>query len=138
MMTIFLKDIWQIENTRDYKVHFARWNKQSQPLDVFIEGESEWQKWQEYRPRNDMFNRRFIFSLMDFYHEPEIWLFGGVFEVLERPATGYDVKLSDQGRNFIGRLKLWSPYTSRNVRVNMEPHYSEFEVSEILIKRFSG
>ncbi|WP_028163794.1 hypothetical protein [Bradyrhizobium elkanii] len=68
----------------------------------------EWQGWQEYRPARDEFNRPKIFSLIQFYHEPDAWLFGGVFRVSERLSDRYVVMLSEEGRGFIGRLKCHS------------------------------
>jgi len=76
-MTIYLKDIWLISNPTDYKVHFARWNGVEQPLEAWTRNREEWQGWQEYRPGRNDFNRKFIFSLMQFYHEVDSWLFGG-------------------------------------------------------------
>lgn len=138
MMTIRLKDIWSIENTTDYKVHFARWNKHDQPLEVWVRDRKEWQGWQEYRPARNDFNRPSIFSLMQFYHEPDIWLFGGIFKVLARHDDRYDVTLSGVGTEYIGRLKLRSNYRDRGTRVNFENHYPNFEVQEILREPYSG
>ena len=137
-MTIRLSDILPIEQPSLYKLHFARHNRIEQPLDVFVRSRKEWQGWQEFRPRNNQFNRRYIFSVMDFYHEPDIWLFGGVWEVLERLPDSYVVSLTDQGRHFIGRLKLHSPYRQRGTRVNFETRVDEFTVSEILREEYSG
>ena len=62
-MSIKLKDIWPIENALDYKVHFARVNKDGrQPLDDWLEDNFNWFRWQEYRPQRNDFNREFIFS----------------------------------------------------------------------------
>jgi hypothetical protein len=72
--------------------------------------------WQEHRPGRDQFNRPFIFSLIRFYHEPDIWLFGGVFRVLQRHADGYEVELTDEGAGFLGRLKLRSSYRKMAAR----------------------
>jgi uncharacterized protein DUF1810 len=47
---LLLKDIWPIGNFNDYKVHFARWNGETQPLEAFVRNKNEWQGWQEYRP----------------------------------------------------------------------------------------
>jgi hypothetical protein len=47
-----------------------------------------------------------IFSVIQFYHEPDIWLFGGVFRVLQRYDDRYEVELADEGTGFVGRLKL--------------------------------
>lgn len=63
-----LGDIWPISNLGDYKLHFARWNGDTQPLDVWVRDKNEWQGWQEYWPKRNDFNRPYIFSLMQFYH----------------------------------------------------------------------
>ena len=69
---ILLKDILPIDKPREYKVHFACWNGDVQPLDDWVQDRSNWQRWQEYRPKKDMFNRPYIFSLTDFYHEQDV------------------------------------------------------------------
>jgi len=125
-MAIMLKQVLPIENLQDYKVHFAKWNQENQPLDVFTKDRQEWQGWQEYRTGRDEFNRPLIFSLASFYHEQGTWLFGGIYEVLNRFEDRYEVHLTDIGEGFIGRLKLRSPYNSRPVRVNMEGQYESF------------
>lgn len=76
--------------------------------------------------------------LVQFYHETDAWLFGGVFRVLTRHEDRYEVGLLDAGRGFIGRLKLHSPYRGRTTRVNFENHYEDFEVQEILREPYSG
>ena len=137
-MTIPLKEIFPIENTDEYKIHFARGYVDSQPLDVWVVDEKDWIEWQETRPGRNDFNLPYIFSLMQFYHETDTWLFGGVFKVLKRHEDRYEVELTDIGERFIGRLKIRSSYRSRSTRVHMEPHYSEFEVKEILSERYTG
>ena len=137
-MTILLQDIWRIKDLADYKIHFARYNQQSQPLEVWLRSKEEWQGWQETRPKKDDFNRPFIFSLIHFHYETDIWLFGGVFRVLERHADRYEVELTDFGKEFIGRLKIRSSYRNRQTRTNMTPYYHELEVQEILREPYSG
>jgi hypothetical protein len=137
-MKIMLKQILPIENLNEYKIHFAKWNQHNQPLDVFTKDRHEWQGWQEYRPHKDEFNRSLIFSLASFYHEPETWLFGGIFKVLARRADRYEVQLTEIASELVGRLKLRSSYNARTVRVNMEGQYDEFEVVEILPEPYSG
>ena len=137
-MKIMLSDIWKIDSLTSYKAHFARWNGHSQPLDVWARDKEEWQGWQEYRPVKDDFNRQYIFSLVQMYHESDIWLFGGVFRVLQRHADRYSVELSEQGKGFIGRLKLRSDYRMRATRVKFENHYPIFEIQEILSEPYSG
>jgi hypothetical protein len=137
-MTILLREVWSIEAPQEYKLHFARWNQQHQPLEVWVRDPREWQEWQAYRPVRDDFNRRFIFSLMQFYHEPDTWLFGGVFEVFGRHTDRYEVRLTDEGAGFIGRLKLRSSYREPATRVRFENHYGELEVAEVLREPYSG
>jgi hypothetical protein len=79
-------------------------------LEVSVRDKGEWQGWQEYRPSRNDFNRPYIFSLIQFYHETDIWLFGGVFQVLARHEDRYEVKLLEIGSGFIGCLKLRSSY----------------------------
>lgn len=136
-MTIFLRDIWPIKDLEDHKVHFAR-RGNDQPLEVWVRSKQEWQGWQEYRPIRDEFNRPHIFSLIQFYHETDTWLFGGMFYVLGRHKDRYEVELTPIGEGFIGRLKLHSPYRGRTTRANLENHYSTFEVQEILREPYSG
>ena len=134
---ILLRDIWPIGNLTDYKIHFGRWNQWEQPLDAWVNG--DWQSWQEYYPGRNDFNRKFIFSLMDFYHERDSWLFGGVFEVTARHlGERYEVAPTSIGAAFIGRLKLHCPYRGRTTRVNLEKHFDTFRVSEILRERYTG
>jgi hypothetical protein len=137
-IVIRLSDIWSITAPENYKIHFARWNGDSQPLEVWVRDKLEWQGWQEYRPARDEFNRPSIFSLIQFYHEPDIWLFGGVFRVTERLPDRYVVELTNEGAGFLGRLKLRSGYRERATRVNFENHYTSIEVQEILREPYSG
>ncbi|MCY4108911.1 MAG: hypothetical protein OXG11_07780 [Chloroflexi bacterium] len=138
---ILLKDIWPIEKPKDYKIHFGRHNSQAQPLDVCVNDPSAWDGWQAHRPGRNEFSRPCIFSLMDFYHERDAWLFGGIFRVLARHEDRYEVELTDLGAPFIGRLKLRSSYRSRATRVDFEKHYDgphTLRVLEILREPFSG
>ena len=137
-MPIKLKDIWPIENILDYKVHFARYNGVNEPLDEWLETPENWVAWQEYRPRRNEFNREFIFSLMRFYREEDVWLFGGIFRVLADHGNRYEVELTNHGEDFIGRLKIFRDYRSMAARVNLENHYDNFEISEILREPYSG
>jgi hypothetical protein len=67
-----------------------------------------------------------------------VWLFGGVFRVLTRHASRYDVELTGEAAGFVGRLKLRSAYRERATRVKFENHYPDLEVHEILREPYSG
>lgn len=46
-MTILLSHIWPIATPESHKLHFARWNGESQPLEAWARDKREWQGWQE-------------------------------------------------------------------------------------------
>lgn len=134
-----LPEVLTLDSPADFKVHFARWNGDTQPLEAFVRSEKEWRGWQAYKsPHRNEFNRDYIFSLAQFYHEIDTWIFAGVYQIIDRLPDRYEVKLSDIGLNFSGRLKLYSPYRGRTTRANLENHYKTFEVKEVLRERYSG
>lgn len=143
-MEIKLSDIIRIDDPSSYKCHFAVWNGDVEPLDIFIENEEYWQEWQEYRPKTkkgkflDCFSRSFIFSFMRFYpHGDEYWLFGGIWQIIKR-NNRYQVKLCDEGKEFFGRMLVKYKYGKKNIRPNLEKHFSKMVVSEIFDRKYSG
>ena len=58
--------------------------------------------------------------------------------MLKRHPNRYEVELTDEGKEFIGRLKIRSPYRKRLTRTQMKLHYPKFEVQEILREPYSG
>ena len=62
-------DIFPIENQDDYKIHFAVWNQKEQPLNVFLSSVAEFQAWNEHKGKSNLWTKKYIFSLVDFYHE---------------------------------------------------------------------
>lgn len=137
-MSIGLHEIWEIGNLEDYKVHFARNNGDVEPLEVWVRSVDEWRGWQEHRPKRNEFNRPRIFALMQFYHEVDVWLFGGIFQVVERQPNAYRVELTDELAGFVGRLKLRTPYRGRYARPKLEEQYNDFEVLELFREPYSG
>ncbi|MBD9661603.1 MULTISPECIES: GIY-YIG nuclease family protein [Pantoea] len=136
---ISLSSVLQIENEFDYKVHFAVYNYEEQPLDAFVRSKDEWQAWNEWRGHRDDFNRKYIFSLIKFYPQQERWLFGGIYEVLERNQEKYTVKLLDLHKEFIGRLLIKYPGPGARGRSFLfENHYTKMQISQILEEQYSG
>ncbi len=143
---IWLKDIWPIVNPRDYKVHFATpfFDKVTKtlkhPLDAWVRDPDEWLGWQVGRGKKNVFDKPYIFSLMDFPRENDIWLFGGIFRVLATHKDHYEVELADDGAHFVGRLKLRYYHGTRGGKRGglFEKHYDSIEVAEILPEPFSG
>lgn len=126
-----LSNIISLDALDRYKLHAARHNGHVQPLDIFVQSKVEWQGWNEWRGTKNEFNRQFILSIMDFYPERHIWLFGGVFEVLHRFDDRYEVKLCDNGKELIGRLKV-KLEIKRGRSFLLENYYDQMEIVEVL------
>jgi hypothetical protein len=137
-MSIKLTEILPMQNLSDYKMHLARWNGKHQPLDVFVRSKEDWEGWQKYWGRRNPFNRKFIFALIDFYPERDIWLFGGIFEVIARNAHRNEVKLQESSKELTGRLKIRFKSPGRVRAVKLEKYYNELIVSEILKECYTG
>ena len=140
---IKLADIWSINNPKDYKIHFAIYNGEKEPLEAWVN--NEWHEWQAHRPqRNGAYDRvwprPYIFSLMRYYHSKsnDIWLFGGIWNVGQELSDRYEVSLSENMAEFIGRLKIRYRYPNQQRRVNFENHFNGLELFEILPERYSG
>ncbi len=126
-----------------YKVHFAVWNQIKHPIDVLATSQEEWHGWNSWRSATNDFNRDFIFSVAQDKHDPTHWLFGGIWEVLERRPTpqahSYTVALrEDLMGPFIRRLWLRHKRSGRNIRQRMESVLPTVAVSSILEEPFAG
>ena len=145
MNQIKVSDIIQIDKTDEYKLHLACWNKKNQPLDLFVSDFNIWKAWNEWKGTKNEFNRKYIFSLIDYYHEPNKWLFGGIWEVKKRHLEkkredgGYEVELVPDSQNMIGRLVIdYSRSSGRGRAFRLENYFDQFKVSEILKSKYSG
>lgn len=141
-MDIFAKSIMPLDPMSDYKIHFAVWNKYEQPLDVFVRDPSDWAGWNAWRnpTEKDVFNRRYIFSLIRYYHRPDAWLFGGIFEVLERkPSKPYKIRLSEKYQEYIGRMVFSHPGPGVRGRSFLpESYFDALKVSQVFEMPYQG
>lgn len=135
-------DIFPIENQDDYKIHFAVWNQKEQPLNVFLSSVAEFQAWNEHKGKSNIWTKKYIFSLVDFYHEKNSWLFAGIWEVLAIEKTKHIVELTSIGKEFVGRLKIDYQLEARERRRLMVKDsvslYDKFILKEILVEEYSG
>lgn len=141
-----ISKLLEIGEPENYKLHAARWNGENQPLDVFLENRNEWHKWNCWFGTKHEFNRPYILSMIDFYPERNIWLFGGIYEVehykIRPPAElikshAYKAVLTDISKNLIGRLKL-KISLSRGRTFRLEGQLSKMEAVEILRSPYTG
>ena len=142
-MSIPLPQIFPISEPDQYKAHLATKNESGhRPLDVFVRDRSEWGKWNAWRSHRDEFNRPRIFALIDFYPESDIWLFGGVYNVLSRSeedhAHSYKVERSVIGNEYVGRLKIQFERPGRIRAIKLNRYIDQMEVSELLRRTYSG
>ncbi len=126
-----------------YKVHFAVWNEIEHPIDVLATDPQEWRGWNSWRGVNNDFNREFIFSVAQDKHDATLWLFGGIWQVLERgleqQARSYTVAPRDDLMGpFIRRLWICHKLTGRNTRRKMETVLPTMTLSSILEESFTG
>lgn len=125
-------------NPRKYKLHLATKSKEGvNPLDVFIRNKSEWKEWQTYRGSKNEWTREYIFSLIKFQN---YWIFAGIFKIVKRHKTHYEVELTNEYENFIGRLLISGIPTlrGRGRSYNLETYFALFEINQILQNIYDG
>jgi hypothetical protein len=141
-MPIPLSSLLSIPDPNKYKVHLACWDGQDQPLDVFVRDRREWDGWNTWRSSKDEFNRTYILSLAHFYLETDIWLFGGIYEVLSRQPVdqshSYTLGHNPAHQELLGRLKIKLPRPGRARSVKLENYYSQMSISEVLREEYTG
>ena len=142
-MEIAFKDICPFSNWSDHKVHVATYNQTEHPLDVFVRSRDEWTGWNTWKASKNDFNRKYIFSIMDFYPLPDVWLFGGIYEVLKHHAdvkrgAGYDVQLTPLMSDYIGRLQIRWDKKGRARGRRLEGIVDDWSVHSILAEPYSG
>lgn len=144
MSTISVKDILNVDNPEEYKLHAARWNGENQPLDVYARDRDEWVGWNTWGDSRDVYNLPYIFSLIDFYHEANVWLFGGIYRVTERYEEEnyhrYKIEEMREYSAYVGRLKVKLESLERGQSSNfrLENYIDGMTVLEILREPYSG
>lgn len=142
MSAISVKDIINVDNPEEYKFHAARWNDVDQPLDVYARDRNEWVGWNTWGDSRNIYNRPYIFSLIDFYHETNVWLFGGIFKVIDRynedGYVRYKVEEMREYSSYVGRLKVKLEKPGRGKSFYLESWIDKMIVLEILKESYSG
>jgi hypothetical protein len=140
-MAIMLNEILSIPDPREYKLHLAcRSPEGTHPLDEYVADAANWLHWNEWRGAKNDWNRPYVLSFMEFYPEPDAWLFGGEFEVLARKKDGYKLCLVDGSQKFVGRLvaRFHRYQGMRGRAYRLESFLEQFEVHQILPIPYQG
>ncbi len=141
-MVLHLSNFFQLTELNEYKLHLATWNGENQPLDAFIRDRKEWDGWNSYRKEINEFNRDYILALIDFYPQPGVWLFGGVYRVLyrgpERNSHSYKIERTNFGEELVGRLKIKFQRPGRKRSLRLENYFDQLEVAALLEEPYSG
>lgn len=132
----------------EVKIHVAQKAGATRPLDVFTCSFDEWQNvWNGSFHNNHCWNRKYIFSMIELPAQPDLWLFGGMFEVLShhkgksrrgKEGVLYEVDLVDVGKSMIGRLVIHWVKDARAKGRKPENMLSNMLVSEILPELYAG
>ncbi|MGO8881190.1 MAG: GIY-YIG nuclease family protein [Desulfomonilaceae bacterium] len=148
MTPIKLTDLIKIDDPTQYKLHLACTSDGTKPLDEYVEGRDKWVGWNRWRGAKDDWNRKFIFSFIEFYHIPDAWLFGDIFRVIARHdpgtkgsnPTGYDLERVEGFDKYEGRLicKFHRYQGLRGRAYRLENFIDSFEVLEILPNKYEG
>jgi hypothetical protein len=125
------------------KLHCATWDGKDHPIDVLARDWQEWVGWSRYRPKSDVFNRDFIFTMAKARNGPDQWLFGGVFEVMGRSHVvgdnSYDIRLrADLMGAYIKRLMIHFEQAGRNARLVLDTALDRMSVASILAEPYVG
>ena len=148
MKSIPVQKILNIDNPAEFKLHVARqYTDGANPLDIYVRDRKEWRDWNTWGQKNqNIFGKKYIFSLIDFYPESDMWLFGGAYEVIEtymdredKDFYRYNIKDLKEYADYVGRLKIEMPRPKHRGRsFYLEKHWDKMTVSEILKEPYSG
>lgn len=137
---IQLSDVLNFSDPGEYKVHLANWNEGAgeHPLVVFLRDKEKWKGWHTWGSTKNDWNRKYIFSLIQIYYEKDVWLFGGIFEVIstnyseEEECYRYNIELTNKHEAMIGRLKIYFERGGRTKHRKMEETLEKLFLHEIL------
>lgn len=127
-------------NDQNYRFHLAKQSGEYLPIEALTHSKEAWLGWQVYKGNNK--NRfphpvKYIFSFAQLSGNE--FLFGGIFEILDREGEEYKVKYVDKYIDLIGRVVL--TYNGANNRGTVfKPSYilENTEINEIYKLPYRG
>jgi hypothetical protein len=141
---IKITDIMKLEESDQYKLHLGSWDGYNQPLDLYLQDEINWKHWNEWRNPETLkneWNRKYIFSLINFYPKQNGWLFGGIFNVVNRPdKKNYVIEEVEIFKKYNGRLLInFERYLGMRGRsFLLESYIDSMTVNQIFEYKYTG
>ncbi|WP_027128614.1 GIY-YIG nuclease family protein [Fusobacterium perfoetens] len=118
-------------NDMNYRFHLAK-PASERPSDVLARSREDWLGWQIYKEREN--GERFPYPVKYIFSFAQLsgneFIFGGIFEILDRSGKEYKVKYVDKYQDLIGRVVL--TYTGKNKRGTVFRPSHILENSEII------
>jgi hypothetical protein len=135
-LDIFFPDV---NDDTNFRFHLAKTTPTGKkPIDALAKSDEDWLSWQVYR--GNAKERFTVDKIVSFAQlSGRKFLFGGIFEIVDRDSNKYNVIYSDKYRDLVGRLVV--EYSGENSRATVfKPSYlfSNLKVSEIYEHKFKG
>lgn len=126
-------------DTDNYRVHLAKQAGATKPLDVLTRSDEEWASWQKYKERSngERFPREYVISFAQINGDK--FVFGGIFRITDRSKQEYDVELTEEYKELIGRVVI--KYTGDNKRgtvFTLDYILNNVTILEVYPKRYMG
>lgn len=145
MMNLFNMKI--LGDLTQYKLYLTSTNNDGvNPLEVFLYDKERWEtKWINYKTKTNNYNRPYVFTCVKLNDEKNVYLFTGIYEVLnykdkdlENESSSYKLKLTNRFYELIGKLKLKIDFASNGqVRFNLENQVESLYIYEILKESYT-
>jgi len=104
----------ELNDNSEYRFHLAKQAPSgTRPIDVLARSHDEWASWQVYRGNN---KERFVKDKIVSFAQKSAskFLFGGIFNIVSREHSSYEVELDPAHAKLIGRLVI--DYRGDNTR----------------------
>lgn len=132
---IHLKDIFHIKDPSRFKLHLIHPpDAVLSPLEIFASDPLMEESMEPWRAEYSVWERKLIFALNQYSNDPTLWLFGGVFRVVECLPWRYALEDCAEYRKFVGRVVLRFRRHSwmQGFSYRFEDYLDWFQVVEIL------
>lgn len=140
-MELYFSSITPSITPSKWKLHLAC-ESYDHPLNVFVRNRTEWDRWNAWRSNRDDFSRDFILAFIEFHPQSDTWLFGGAYRVVarsqENQSHSYTIENLPEWEPYVGRLKIKLKRPGRGKAFNLENHYGDLQVLELLPEVYSG